>query len=257
VNPAAPTRVQARSLVKRFGPVTALGGSPGSSPGGQRSGVDLDLVAGEALAVLGPNGAGKSTLLRILAGLSRPTSGELRVERDGAPASGRGGGRGWVGFAGHATLLYPELTARENLVFHGRVHGIPDPGARADALLAEEGLAAVADRRAGTFSRGMAQRLSIARALVHDPPIVLLDEPFTGMDRRAGDRLSRRLRGLRDEDRVVVLVTHDLPRASEIADRAIVMLAGRIVAEARGQGLERDALEAAYLAAIETEGAAA
>jgi heme exporter protein A len=226
--------------VKRFGPVPAL------------DGLDLDVEGGQALAVLGPNGAGKSTLLRILAGLAQATSGELVVERNGARARGRRAGRGWVGFAGHATLLYPELTARENLIFHARVHGVADPGRRADALLAEEGLDGVADRRAGTFSRGMAQRLSIARALVHDPPIVLFDEPFTGLDRRAGDRLSGRLRSLRDEDRLVVLVTHDLLRASEIADRALVLMAGRIAHQAQGDGLARDALEDAYARALDS-----
>ena len=156
-----------------------------------------------------------------------------------------------MGFAGHATLIYPELTARENLVFHGRVQGVASPESRADQLLEEEGLASVAARRAGTFSRGMAQRLSIARALVHDPAIVLLDEPFTGMDRRAGDRLAARLLRLRDEGRAVVLVTHHLERASEVADQAVVMLAGRVVHRATGEALARDALERAYATALE------
>jgi heme exporter protein A len=236
---AAPIEVSARSVEKRFGPVAAL------------RGVDVDIRGGEALAVLGPNGAGKSTLLRILAGLCRATSGSVDVTRGGRSASGRGGSRAWVGFAGHATLLYPELTARENLVFHGRLQGLAEPGARADELLAAEGLSDVADRRAGTFSRGMAQRLSIARALVQDPPLVLLDEPFSGLDRRAGDRLSSRLRGLRDEGRAVVLVTHDLLRASEIASTAVILLAGRILHRATGDDLGREALETAYANALE------
>lgn len=234
-----PIEVSARSVEKRFGPIVAL------------RGVNIDVVGGEALAVLGPNGAGKSTLLRVLAGLSRASSGSVSVRRNGRAASGRGRGRAWVGFAGHATLLYPELTARENLVFHARVQGVADPGARADRLLAEEGLHGVAHRRAGTFSRGMSQRLSIARALVQDPPLLLLDEPFTGLDRRAGDRLSLRLRALRDEGRAVVLVTHDLLRASEIADRAVILMAGRILLEASGADLERHALEAAYSRALD------
>jgi heme exporter protein A len=239
VSAPATTRVEARSVVKRFGPVTAL------------RGVDLDVSSGQALAVLGPNGAGKSTLLRILAGLARATSGDVSLTRDGRAPAGRGRGRAWVGFSGHATLLYPELTARENLVFHGRVQGVAKPEARADALLVEEGLDGVAHRRAGTFSRGMAQRLSIARALVHDPSVVLLDEPFTGLDRRAGDRLSARLRGLRDEGRAVVLITHDLLRASEIADRAVILMAGEILHRASGAGMERSALEDAYARALD------
>lgn len=235
----ATTRVLARSVVKRFGPVTAL------------RGVDIEVQSGHAIAILGPNGAGKSTLLRILAGLSRPTTGAVEVTRNDRPPSGRGRARAWIGFSGHQTLLYPELTARENLVFHGRVQGVAKPEARADTLLAEEGLQDVATRRAGTFSRGMAQRLSIARALVHDPAIVLFDEPFTGLDRRAGDRLSARLRSLRDEGRAVVLVTHDLLRASEIADEAVVLVAGEVALRAHGDALDPARLEGSYAEAME------
>ncbi len=237
--------VCARSVEKRFGPVAAL------------RGVDIDIEGGRAVVVLGPNGAGKSTLLRILAGLSRPTAGTVSVRRGGREPVGRGRGRAWVGFAGHATLLYPELTARENLVFHGRLQGIADPGGRADQLLQDEGLSAIADRRAGTFSRGMAQRLSIARALVQDPPLLLLDEPFTGLDRRAGDRLSQRLRALRNEGQAILLVTHDLLRASEIADAALILLSGLILHRAEGSALERGALEATYAEVLESEVSAA
>jgi heme exporter protein A len=237
--PVPAISVSARSLSKRFGAVEAL------------RDVDLEIEGGSAIAVLGPNGAGKSTLLRILAGLSRPTSGSVSVRCDGHAAGGRGRGRAWVGFAGHESLLHGALTARENLVFYGHLQGLRNPGARADRLLADEGLSAVADRRAGTFSRGMAQRLSIARALVQDPPLVLLDEPFTGLDRLAGDRLSLRLRALRDEGRAVVLVTHDLTRASEIADRAAILLAGRVLHRAEGGELAREALEAVYARTLE------
>lgn len=233
--------ISARSVEKRFGPVAAL------------RGVDLDVEGGRAVAVLGPNGAGKSTLLRILAGLARPTAGSVSIRRGGRAPDGRGRARAWVGFAGHATLLYPELTARENLVFHGRLQGVVDPALRADQLLDEEGLTPVADRRVRTFSRGMAQRLSIARALVQDPPLLLLDEPFTGLDRRAGDRLSERLQRLRSEGRAILLVTHDLLRASEIADAALILLSGQILQRAEGSALERVALEATYAEALESE----
>ena len=233
--------VSVRSLEKRFGPIVAL------------RGIDFDIEGGQAVAVIGPNGAGKSTLLRILAGLSRSTTGTVDIRRNGRTPQRRGEARAWVGFAGHATLLYPTLTARENLVFHGRLQGVSDPAARADRLLEEEGLTAVADRPTGTFSRGMAQRVSIARALVPDPPLLLLDEPFTGLDRRAGDRLSERLRRLRDEGRAVLLVTHDLPRVSEIGDSALILLSGRILRRAQGSELERSALEAAYAAVLDAE----
>ena len=228
--------IAARGLEKRFGRTAAL------------RGIDLEVAPGESLAVLGPNGAGKSTLLRLVAGLSRPSAGTLRVA--GHPATRREA-RARVGYVGHATLLYPALTARENLIFAGRLHGVPQPDARADALLDDEGLAGVALRPAGDFSRGMAQRLSIARGLVHDPEIVLLDEPFTGLDRRSADRLAARLGLLHQEGRTVVLVTHDLPRALQVAERAIVLASGRLVLATQGSGaeqaarLERATLEAA------------
>ena len=223
--------VEARGLEKRFGSARAL------------AGVDLRVAGGECLAVLGPNGAGKSTLLRLMAGLVRPSAGELRIAGD--PADGRAARRR-IGLVADATFLYPQLTALENLVFAGRLHGVPDPRARAQRLLAEEGLASAADRRAGGFSRGMAQRLSIARGLVHDPQVVLLDEPFTGLDRGASARLAERLAALRAAGRTLVLVTHDFARAAGIADAVVLLAGGRIVHRARGQ--DAASLERAYAA---------
>ncbi len=225
----------ARGLSKRFGPVIAL------------DSVDLDVPAGSALAVLGPNGAGKSTLLRVLAGLARPTRGTLQL---GAEREPRRSLRGQVGYVAHATFLYPELTARENLLFAARLYGVSDPGARADALLAEQGLEAVGGRATREFSRGMAQRLAIARGLVHDPAIVLLDEPFAGLDRASAERLSQRLQRLREAGRTLVLVTHELGRASALSDAAIVLSRGRVVHRADGAALAPAALEHAYLAAV-------
>jgi heme ABC exporter ATP-binding subunit CcmA len=228
--------IAARGLEKRFGRAAAL------------RGIDFEVAQGESLAVLGPNGAGKSTLLRLVAGLSRPSAGTLHVAD--LPATRREA-RARVGYVGHATLLYPTLTARENLIFAGRLHGVPEPEARADSLLDEEGLSGVAHRPAGDFSRGMAQRLSIARGLAHDPEIVLLDEPFTGLDRRSADRLAARLALLHQEGRTVVVVTHDLPRALHVAGRAIVLSSGRLALATEGSGpeqaarLERATLEAA------------
>jgi heme exporter protein A len=227
--------IAARALEKRFGRTAAL------------RGVDLEVPAGGSLAVLGPNGAGKSTLLRLVAGLARPSAGSLEVA--GWPATARQA-RARIGYIGHATLLYATLTARENLLFAGRLHRVADPSERADALLAEEGLEEAAQRPAGDFSRGMAQRLSIARGLMHDPEVVVLDEPFTGLDRRSAERLAVRLRTLHGEGRTVVLVTHDVERAVQAADAAIVLSRGRVMlATERGEGnardLERACLEAA------------
>lgn len=224
--------VSVRGLEKRFGAVTAL------------QGVDLDLPKRHLLAVLGPNGAGKSTLVRILAGLMRPTAG--RVEVADAAGKNRYHARARIGFVGHATLLYPELTARENLIFTGRMHGLADPQDRADRLLKEQELERFADRRTGTFSRGLAQRLSIARALVHDPALLLLDEPFTGLDRPSSDRLAGRLRELRDRGRSLALVTHDLFQASELADAVLLLVGGRPVFRAARDEITPEGLEEIY-----------
>jgi ABC-type multidrug transport system ATPase subunit len=143
--------------------------------------------------------------------------------------------RGEVGYVGHATLVYGDLTARENLVFAARLHGVIPGRDRIDAILTDVGLHDVADRRAGTFSRGMAQRLSIARAVVHDPQILLLDEPFTGLDETSAGRLSSQLSTLREGGRTLILVTHDPRRAVEISERAFILHRGEIRARpARG-----------------------
>jgi len=229
--------VSARGIEKRFGAVRAL------------RGIDLEMAAGQTVAVIGPNGAGKSTLLRIVAGLVRPTAGELSI--GGKPGGGSGPGRARVGYIGHATLLYPELSARENLIFAARLYAVADPAKRADELLAEEGLSEVADRRAGTFSRGLCQRLAIARAIVHDPPLVVLDEPFTGLDRRSSDRLAERLRALHDDGRSALLVTHDLRHASELADVVLVIARGEVVHRAEENALGLESLERDYFTAVE------
>jgi heme exporter protein A len=204
--------VAATRLEKRFGPVAAL------------AGIDVEVERGQVLAVLGPNGAGKSTLLRVLAGLARPSAGDVHY----GGGADRRRARAQVGYIAHATFLYPMLSARENLLFAARLHGIAEPAARADALLGEFGLATVAGRLAGGFSRGLAQRLAIARALVHDPALVLLDEPFTGLDPVSADRLAERIGALRAAGRALVLVTHDLARAAALADATRVLCDGRV-----------------------------
>lgn len=223
--------LRTRSLQKRFGRVHAL------------RGIDLEQAAGSSLAILGPNGAGKSTLLRILAGLTQPTSGDVDVAGESRSRQGLAAQRAKVGYVGHSTLLYGDLTAHENLVFVGRLYGVEDPARRATQLLAEEGLEAAADRQAGGFSRGMAQRLSIARALVHDPPVVLLDEPFTGLDLPSRHRLTARLQRLRDEGRSLVLVTHEPRGVPELADAAVVLSEGRVVHRVEAESMDADALE--------------
>lgn len=229
-----PPAITAQGLAKRFGPVVAL------------AGVDFAVPSGRVLAVLGPNGAGKSTLLRILAGLTRPSAGSVSIGTDTAGAGDRRHSRGRVGYVGHATFLYPSLSARENLVFAGRLYGVADPQTRAAALLTEQGLDPIAERAAGSFSRGQAQRLAIARGLVHDPPVVLLDEPFTGLDPTSADRLATGLRTLAGGGRAVVLVTHDLAQAAALGDRALLLVRGRIVFDSGSTRADAADLEAAW-----------
>jgi ABC-type multidrug transport system ATPase subunit len=232
------TAVIARDLEKRFGSTIGL------------DRIDLEIPTGSTLAILGPNGAGKSTLLRLIAGLARPSSGTLEV---GGRAAHQRAARARVGFIGHATGLYPELTARENLIFAARLRGVANASARVEEQLAEAGLTRAADRRTGGFSRGMAQRLSIAIGLIDEPEIVLLDEPFTGLDRTASDRLVERLMGLRQTDRTLVLVSHDVTLAARLADTAVVLRRGRIAHREAGDPLDPKALESAYSAASDRE----
>ena len=223
----------ARGATKRFGRAAAL------------RDVDLEVDAGRCLAVLGPNGAGKSTLLRLFAGLARPTEGA--VEIDGRAATHREA-RARVGYLGHATLLSPQLSVRENLVYAARLYGVASPSERAAELIAAEALDKFAETRAAALSRGQAQRVAIARALVHRPALLLLDEPFTGLDRGASARLSDRLAQLRSERHTCVLVTHVLEPVRALADTALVLDAGRATWQGDATG---EALEAALAAALD------
>ena len=238
----SPVRLRGEALEKRYGRVAAL------------RGVDFEIGAGESVAILGANGAGKSSLLKILAGLSRPSGGTFAAHDDGEEADlSREALRSRVGYVGHATLLYGELTARENLAFAARLHGQRPARDALDAVLAEFDLLDVAERRADTFSRGMAQRLAIARAVVHAPSLLLLDEPFTGLDEASGARLEARLVSQRDDAagraRSLVVVTHDPRRAVALADRAIVLHRGRVRATpARGdEAFDAEALRASLV----------
>ena len=232
----------ARGLVKRFGAVTAL------------RGVEFEVAKGSIHAILGPNGAGKTTLLRILAGLSHPTQGVVEIDTGDGSYGKPSKARHAIGYVGHATLLYPELSARENLLFAAKLYGVANERERAEQLLEEEGLAHAADLRAGAFSRGMAQRLAIARARVHNPKLVLLDEPFTGLDRPSADRLATRLDALRGQNCALVLITHDLRVAAQLADRAEVLIGGQFVHRAEGVTITVEHLEATIIEHAEQRG---
>lgn len=181
--------------------------------------VDLVIAPGEIVALTGDNGAGKTTLLRCLAGLTQPNSGAVYWQ--GRPAARWGAGRAIVGLTTHESSLYPYLTARENLVFAARMHGLAQPAERASTWLEDAALLPFADQQAAALSKGTRQRLALARALIHEPAIVLLDEPFTGLDARSLNWLTELLRTYRRQGRAVCFSTHDLSTAHALADRAI------------------------------------
>jgi ABC-type multidrug transport system ATPase subunit len=180
------------------------------------------------LGLLGPNGAGKSTMLAILATLLRPSSGRIRYGTHDAGAPGAAL-RGAIGVLGHDLFLYPELTARENLAFFAALHGGGAPGDEAMSALERAGLADRADDPVSSFSRGMRQRVALERALIHRPRLVLLDEPFTGLDDASAAALLARLNQLREGGAIVVLATHDLDLAEGLLDRAVFLRGGRMV----------------------------
>ena len=181
---------------------------------------------GTILGLLGPNGAGKSTMLAILATLMRPTSGQVRF---GAidPLTAGASLRSRIGVLGHDLFLYGDLTARENLVFFGRLYGLPDLDARVTTALSQGRLTDRANDRVSSFSRGLRQRLAVERALLHGPRLVLLDEPFTGLDDESAGLLAARLRTLRDHGAIVLMATHDFESADGLVDRAICLRDGR------------------------------
>jgi len=182
---------------------------------------------GMILGLLGPNGAGKSTLLAMLATVLRPSSGTIQYgtlgSTDGAALRSR------IGVLGHDLFLYPELTARENLAFFAGLYGIAHTDARARAALERAGLDTRGDDPVSSFSRGMRQRVALERALIHDPRLALLDEPFTGLDDASTEALLGRLKALRDSGAIVILATHDLDLAEGLLDSALFLRDGRIV----------------------------
>jgi heme exporter protein A len=210
-------RVTLEAVSKSFGRQRAL------------NGVDLELKAGRLCAVLGPNGAGKSTLIGVLSTLVRPTAGAVAYHAGGATLSGRHA-RAAVGLLAHESFLYGELDALENLRLYGALYDVPDLPRRATEVLDEVGLEQEArSRPARTYSRGMLQRLALARAVLHHPSVLYLDEPFTGLDRQGVDALARVLGSARAERRVVLVVTHDLEAIGGLVDHLVVLRRGKIV----------------------------
>ena len=199
-------------------------------------GVDLELAAGECLALFGPNGAGKTTLLRLFAGLLKPTAGSARV--NGVPLRGDAPARALIGLISHQSMLYGPLTALENLEFTARLYALDAPRDAAHRALREMRVADRADTPVRALSRGLQQRVSIARALVHQPRVLLLDEPYTGLDPLGAATLTEMLERLRGDGAVLVLVTHNIAEGLALATHAGVMRSGRLVRFDRREALD-------------------
>ncbi len=220
----------------------------GKTYAGRRALVDVSttFAPGQVSAVLGPNGAGKTTLLAILSTLVPPSTGDVRW---GDVTLGRASeARARIGYVGHDPGLYGDLTARENLTLFAELYGIARPAARAEVMLARVGLADVAaDAASRTFSRGMLQRLALARALLHEPTLLLFDEPSAALDPAGAAWLQSELGAERDAGRVVVLVTHDLDAAAAVAEHVVVLRRGRVAHdETRAGGFGAETLRALY-----------
>lgn len=208
--------IQIRGLHKYFGRHRVL------------RGIDLSIETGQTLILLGPNGAGKTTLLRILATLSRPTQGDVQIAGVSIKANPEGI-RQYLGMVSHAPLLYGDLSAAENLEFYGRLYGLHQPEARIKHLLQQVDLYHRRRDMVRTFSRGMVQRLAIARALLHNPPILLLDEPDTGLDPQAAEMLTGLLGDIGGRERTIIMTTHHLERGLALADRVAILAGGKLV----------------------------
>ncbi len=208
--------IEAFQITKSFGPRVAL------------CEIDLTIEDGDFVTLMGPNGAGKTTLLRILATLSRPSSGRVRIAgmdptREGEQI------RRCIGFLSHGTMVYDDLTAEQNLRFYARLYDIPGASRRIDELLQRVGLAGRRADKVETFSRGLKQRLAVARAVLHEPRILLLDEPYTGLDPQAVDALTDLLLDVAGRGCGILLATHSIDRGLALGRRVLVLDDGRLI----------------------------
>ncbi len=230
--------LEARGVVREYGPVIAV------------AGIDLSLERGDFLTVFGPNGAGKSSLLGLLAGALRPTRGEVFV--NGARLDfGAVEWRPNIGVLSHQGFLYAQLTVAENLRFYGRLYGLDDLERRIPQRLAHVSLEDRSDALVGQLSHGMRQRLALARALLHDPDVVLLDEPYTGLDPSAAAVLRGVLTELKDGRRTVVMVTHNLGEGLALASQVAIQVHGRFAWRGSREELDRNDFERLYHRVVE------
>ena len=222
--------IQLRGVTKAFGRTPVL------------RGIDLDVPWGQTLSLLGPNGSGKTTLIKVMATLTKSDSGQiaiagLRPDRSGSRI------RRLIGVVGHDPLLYDDLTGRENLRFSCRMFGLEHAHERIERVIGLVGMTARADHKIGTLSHGMKKRFSIARALLHDPPLLLMDEPDSGLDHEALTLLDAALSDRADPRRTIIMTTHNFDRAVALGDRVAVLAGGRVAYE--GLTSEQNDIEAA------------
>jgi heme exporter protein A len=208
--------IQTKQLIKRVGDKVIL------------RGVNLSINKGQTVAILGPNGAGKSTILKVIATLIKPSSGEVlinnkEIKRHALEV------KSLIGYLPHSSLLYDHFTPFENLVLFGKLYGVKNVEKRAKELIEKVGLSFFLHEPVKSFSRGMIQRVAIARAIIHDPRILLLDEPHTGLDQQAIVILNKVILEMKEQGTTTVMVTHDFKQAAEICDRIIIVKNGKIV----------------------------
>lgn len=230
--------IKVRKLVKRFGLKTVL------------KGMDFEVEEGEFVGLLGPNGAGKTTFLRILSSLSRPSLGDVRIAGYRLPHQATAVRRR-LGVLSHQPLLYGDLTAEENLRFYGKMYAVENPDSRIDEVLQLVDLSHRRNDLLRTYSRGMQQRLAIARSVIHDPDILLLDEPYTGLDQDACAMLDEVLQEIAVQGRTIVMTSHDLARVADLASRFDVLSRGKIASSAGREDIPKDGLLAFYRKAIQ------
>ena len=229
--------IEVQHLGKAFGTLKAV------------NGISFELKQGAFLTIFGPNGAGKTTLIKILSGLTQPTTGTAKVAGFDV-AEGHPEMRKEIGVISHATALYADLTPLENLMFFARMHGLDQPNDRALKAIDEVGLSPRRNDRIRTFSRGMLQRLSIARAVLHDPAILFLDEPFTGLDLHATNVLKGHLQKLHDRRRTILMTTHDIPCGLEMCDKVALQVQGKFAFLENIADVDQGQFESMYFDAV-------
>lgn len=226
--------IQVSGLYKRYGRKSVL------------RGVELEVAAGQVMALLGDNGAGKSTLLRIISGLAKADRGDVMLDGHSLKSVGHELRR-YIGLVSHAPLLYDSLSAGENLAFFAAMYDIQQPAARVATILHDVDLWARRRDPVRTFSRGMLQRLAIGRAILHNPPVLLLDEPDTGLDQGSAEMLHKLIRSLGADNRAILLSTHNLDRAVEWTDSVSLLVGGKIVYQDATAHLSGAQLRQVYL----------